>query len=61
MSIRGDLVELVKTKRLFKLDFKLPGPPERRTVLMTAEVHELVSGPGLTPRWGSDAPDYVRN
>jgi hypothetical protein len=44
MSIREQWKERVKEGRLFKLGFGIPGPAERRIVLMSPEIAELVSG-----------------
>jgi hypothetical protein len=45
MSIRDAWKERVEQGLLIKLSFLIPGPPERRTVLMSPEVNGLVSGP----------------
>jgi hypothetical protein len=45
MSIRTEWIKRVYEGRLFRLGFLIPGPPERRTVLMSAEINKLVSGP----------------
>jgi hypothetical protein len=45
MSIRDEWLARVKESRLFKLYYLIPGPSERRTVLMSAEINKLVSGP----------------
>ena len=45
MSIRDEWVARVREGRLFKLGFLIPGPSERRTVLMSPEVSTLVAGP----------------
>lgn len=44
MSIREEWKRLVKEEELFRLD-PFPGDPRTRTVLMTAAVNNLVSGP----------------
>jgi hypothetical protein len=49
MSIRQEWLRHVRGKSLFPLTFLVPGRPERRTVLMSEEVHKLVSGP-----WSED-------
>ena len=45
MSIREKWIARVGEGRLLKLGFMIPGPPERRTVLMSPEINRLVSGP----------------
>lgn len=45
MSIRDEWLARIGEGRLFKLCYLNPGPPERRTVLMSAEINRLVSGP----------------
>jgi hypothetical protein len=45
MSIRTEWINRVCEERLFRLGFLIPGPPEKRTVLMSAEINNLVSGP----------------
>jgi hypothetical protein len=50
MSIREEWIARVGEGKLLKLGFLIPGPPERRTVLMSAEINNLVSGP-----WGDVA------
>jgi hypothetical protein len=49
MSIRSEYIEHVRRERLFRLGFLVPGRPEKRTVLMSQEINDLVSGP-----WSSD-------
>src|SRR5579871_3825968 len=49
MSIRTEYIEHVRQERLFRLGFLVPGRPEKRTVLMSQEINDLVSGP-----WSSD-------
>lgn len=44
MSIRAEWIARVQEGRLFKLGFLIPGPPERRTVLMSPEVNRLLTG-----------------
>jgi hypothetical protein len=45
MSIREKWLGRAREGRLLKLGFLIPGPPERRTVLMSPEINRLVSGP----------------
>jgi hypothetical protein len=45
MSIRQEWLGHVRAGRLFRLGFLVPGKPEKRTVLMSQEIHDLVSGP----------------
>lgn len=49
MSIRTEYMEHVRRDRLFRLGFLVPGRPEKRTVLMSQEINDLISGP-----WSSD-------
>lgn len=49
MSIRTEYIEHVRQGRLHRLGFLVPGRPEKRTVLMSQEINDLVSGP-----WSSD-------
>jgi hypothetical protein len=49
MSIRQEWLEHVRSGALFRLGFHVPGRPEKRTVLMTPEINDLVSGP-----WSND-------
>lgn len=50
MSIRELWIKRVREGELIKLDFSVPGPEERRTVLLSPEINALVSGP-----WRDDA------
>ena len=45
MSIREQWLSRVREGRLFKLSFLIPGPMERRAVLLHPELYRLVSGP----------------
>jgi hypothetical protein len=45
MSIRELLKKRVQDGELVRLGFSMPGPPERRTVLMSPEISALISGP----------------
>jgi hypothetical protein len=45
MSIRVEWKGHLVTRRLFKLDFRFPGPAEKRLVLMTPEITRLVLPP----------------
>jgi hypothetical protein len=49
MSIRRECIDHIRQGRLFRLGFLVPGRPEKRTVLMSQEINDLVSGP-----WSSD-------
>lgn len=49
MSIRQECIQHLREGRLFRLGFLVPGRPEKRTVLMSQEINDLVSGP-----WSSD-------
>lgn len=49
MSIRPEYLDHVRQRRLHRLGFLVPGRPEKRTVLMSQEINDLVSGP-----WSSD-------
>lgn len=49
MSIRPEYIGHVREGRLYRLGFLVPGRPEKRTVLMSQEINNLVSGP-----WFSD-------
>jgi hypothetical protein len=49
MSIQEEWKRRVSEKALFRLEFLVPGRPEKRTVLMSEEVFQLVSGP-----WSND-------
>jgi hypothetical protein len=49
MSIRPEWLRHVREQSLFRLGFLVPGRPEKRTVLMSQEINQLVSGP-----WESD-------
>jgi hypothetical protein len=61
MSIRELWKKRVQDQELFKLDFLIPGPPERRTVLLSPAMNKLVCGPGRILRWELGAPDYGLN
>ncbi len=45
MSIRNLWIQRVRDGELIKLDFSIPGPQERRTVLLSPEINALISGP----------------
>jgi hypothetical protein len=45
MSTRELLKKRLQEGELVKLGFSIPGPPERRTVLMSPEINMLMSGP----------------
>lgn len=45
LYVNTSWVARVGEGRLVKLDFLIPGPSEKRTVLMSAEINRLVSGP----------------
>jgi len=45
MSIRTEWKDHLAARRLFKLDFRFPGPPEKRVVLMAPEIAKLVLPP----------------
>lgn len=45
MSIREECIAQVRSGALFRLGFLVPGRPEKRTVLMSQEINNLVSGP----------------
>jgi hypothetical protein len=49
MSIRPEYLDHVRQGRLYRLGFLVPGRPEKRTVLMSQEINDLVSGP-----WSGD-------
>jgi hypothetical protein len=52
MSIRAEWKKKVDERRLFKLRFLIPGPPEKRVVLMSPEINNLVEGPWPTTLMG---------
>ena len=45
MSIQPEYLDHVRQGRLYRLGFLVPGRPEKRTVLMSQEINDLVSGP----------------
>jgi hypothetical protein len=45
MSITELWREKVNNGELFKLEFLVPGPSEKRVVLLSPEIHKLISGP----------------
>jgi hypothetical protein len=61
MSIRELWKRRVQDQELFKLGFLIPGPPERRTVLLSPTMNNLFAAPGRILRWELGARDCGLN
>jgi hypothetical protein len=54
MSIRVEINNRIAEGRLFRLRPHVQSDPNERTVLMSSEIHQLVSAHGLTVLWALD-------